>query len=116
MYPLAGNVSGIFVYILFYGFAYFTMLLLVLKNKKALWKSKRLWFLSLGVIFSLSVSATYFYITPIIHNVENPEHCYLVRKILVNSRNIFFVALPALLLWSYIKDKEDAFFGFRLRK
>lgn len=116
LYPLAKNFSGILWYMLFYSFAYFTLLAWVLKDKKDIWKSKRLWLLSLGVVFSLSVSATYFYISPIVHSLQDSTHVYVLRKLLVNIRNIFFVALPAILLWKYLKSKGDAFFWFSFKK
>lgn len=116
MYPISSNPSGIFAYILFYGFAYFLMLIVVLNNKNALWKSNRIWILSFGVIASLSVSATYFYLTPFIQSIETPEHRYIARKILVNSRNMLFVAVPALIFWKYIKDKNDSFFWLSFKK
>lgn len=116
MYPISSNPSGIFAYILFYGFAYFSMLIVVLKNKKTLWKSNRIWILSFGVIASLSVSATYFYLKPFLQGIETPEHRYIARKILVNSRNILFVVVPALLFWKYIKHKNDTFFWLSFKK
>lgn len=116
MYPLSSHIWGILAYMLFYGFAYFSMLIVVLKDKKALWKSNRLWVLSIGVIISHSVSAAYFYLTPFIQSIETPEHRYIVRKILVNSRNMLFVVAPALIFWKYIKDKDDTFFWLSFKK
>lgn len=116
LYQPANSAWGIVWYMLFYGFAYFAILARVLRDKKNIWKSKRLWLLSLGVVFSLSVSATYFYISPIVHGLNDLTHAYVLRKLLVNVRNVLLVALPAAFFWKYLKSKGDAFFWFSFKK
>ena len=116
LYPASKSFTGIFYYIIFYGFAYFSMFFIVLKKQKPAINNKKLILIILGVILSLSFSAVYFYLSPILEPLENRGDAYLIRKILVNSRNIVFVALPALIFWKYIKEKDDSFFWFSFKK
>ncbi len=109
---------GVAVYFLFYAVAYFPVMfwLLYRSQKLFLLKNKYFFWLSAGVILSLSLSATYFYLTPLLKSMPDDKTEYLIRKLLVNGRNIVFVAIPALFIWKYVKEKDDNFFWFSFRR
>jgi hypothetical protein len=118
LYSYSSKPFGIVLYFCFYSVAYFPLVIWLLYRSKKLHLLKNKYFLllSVGVILSLSISATYFYLSPILKLFPNPKTEYLVRKLLVNSRNILLVALPALLIWKYVKEKGDRFFWISFQR
>ncbi len=111
-------VSRLFRYVVFYGLAYYGGLaIIVWKNKEAGYlKNKSFWLITIAGIFILSVDNS-FEASYVIAKQLVPTSSYLfVGRLIAEFRNFITLFLPLVLVWVFIKQKGDSFFGLTVHK
>lgn len=104
-----------FAYFLFYGFAYFSALLILYFSRKenTFLKKRDFWFRSLLAIGVLSLDGS----QPFLHEAINASFSvqvqYWTYKMLTNLVGLFFVTLPLLVFHRYYDRRENHYYGLR---
>ena len=112
--PLKG-LPKFFAYFLFYGFAYFSALLILhfTRKENTFFKKREFWIRSLLAIGLLSLDGS----QPFLHEAINASFSvqiqYWTYKVLTNLVGLFFVMLPLLAFHRYYDNNENYYYGLR---
>ncbi|AYB34210.1 CPBP family intramembrane glutamic endopeptidase [Chryseolinea soli] len=104
-----------FAYFLFYGFAYFSALLILYFSRKGntFLKNRDFWIRSLLAIGLLSLDGS----QPFLHEAINASFSvqvqYWTYKVLTNLAGLFFVTIPLLAFHHYYDRRENYYYGLR---
>jgi hypothetical protein len=112
-----GTLKGFIFFFVFYGLAYFPVAIYVLSiNKKQhVLKKSGFWIKTIFIIALLAGSAFFSFYKDIIDLYTDLSERYLIRKILINSRNFLIFLLPLLFFWYFLKPSKSGFLWIKLR-
>ncbi len=105
-------------YILFYGFSYYGgVAIIALSNGKITYlKNTQFWILSLIGIGILSIGNSFNSSYDLAKQLVGLNSYLFVGKLIGEFRNYITLFLPLLLIWFFIKQKGDSFFGLTIHK
>jgi hypothetical protein len=112
-----GTLKGFVFYFIFYGTAYFPVAIYVLirNGKQKVLKNARFWINTIFIILLLSGSAFFSFYYEIVNLFQKSEERYLIRKVLINSRNVFLILFPLVFFWYFFKPTKSGFLWIRLK-
>lgn len=112
-----GSVKGFIYYFFFYSTAYFPVAIyvLIVNGKINVLKKKGFWIRTLFIMAVLAASAFFVYYKQIIELFDTPDEKYFIRKILINSRNVFMILTPLILFWYVLKPHKNGFLWVRIK-
>ena len=110
--------GGYLLYLLFNSIAYFPVVIYVLymNGKTYILKDTGFWTKSVFVMLTLSASGFFSYYNQITDLFSASGERYLIKKILVNSRNVFLILTPLLLFWLFLKPYKSGFLWVKIKE
>lgn len=117
-----GTFKGFLFFFIFYGTAYFpvAVYVLIINKKQRVLNNYKFWLKTSFVIVLLAGSAFFAFYQDIINLFSETADRYLIRKILINSRNFLMFLIPLIIFWYLIKPYKSGFLwiktnGFSIR-
>jgi hypothetical protein len=108
--------KGFVFFFIFYAVGYFPVavyVLLVNKKKDVLFKPW-FWVKTVFIISVLAASAFFSFYSFVLRTFSTPDEKYFIRKILVNSRNVFMILFPLVFFWFVLRPYKSGFLWIRI--
>jgi len=112
-----GTIKGFIYYFLYYSTAYFpvAVYVLLINGKSNVLKNKGFWIRAIFIMAVLAASAFFVFFQHIIGLFDNADERYFIRKILINSRNVFMILIPLIFFWYVLKPHKNGFLWIRIK-
>lgn len=112
-----GNSIRILFYFLFYGFAYYSAVLIMVffKQDKSLLRNRIFWIKSASVLAILALDAAFHYHEIIINQELNYQLHYWAKKVTKNLINILTTIIPLWVIYKVLDRKLESFYGLTLK-
>lgn len=112
-----GTLKGFVFFYLYYSVAYIpvAVYVLLINNKVSVLKNKSFWFSVLFIIAILAASAFFSFYDKISGLFENISDRYLIKKILINSRNFLVIIFPLIFFWFIFNPYKSGFLWIKIR-
>ena len=112
-----GKVSGFFVHILFYGFAYYFTLFIIIRFEKnyEMLNNKKFWFSSIFIILILANSSNFTYFESFILGKVYYSYKDFTKQVLRNIDSFFIIILPLYIFYKTYHKDQEIFYGITLK-
>ncbi|MBL6448954.1 CPBP family intramembrane metalloprotease [Fulvivirga sp. 29W222] len=112
-----GKSIRILYYFLFYGFAYYSAVLIMVffKKDKALLLNSTFWIKSAAVLTVLALDAAFHYHEILINQELSYQLHYWAKKVSKNLVNIFTTIIPLWIVYKALDHKLESFYGLTLK-
>ncbi len=107
--------KGFLFFFLYYSVAYFpvAVFVLLINKKKEIFFNKWFWIRTVFIISLLAASAFFSFYSQVVNTFSDPDEKYFIRKILINSRNVFMILFPLVFFWFVLKPAKSGFLWIR---